>query len=268
MRTLLSVGFLLYCHENAGRATAPDILVAMVLPWQACGMSEYVFSPPPPAVLPVSGQNARFPVNRIFCVGRNYAAHAAEMGAEVDREAPFYFLKSAHAVRQSGAILPYPPGTRDLHHEIELVVAIAAPTFRIKPAEAMAAVWGYGSGLDMTRRDLQARAKEKRHPWDLGKNFEGAAVISALTPARNFTPADQPIRLQVNGGLRQDARICDMVWSIPELIADLSQYYHLAAGDLIMTGTPAGVGAVAAGDQLSGGVEGLAAVELTIGPAE
>ncbi|KRW98044.1 fumarylacetoacetate hydrolase family protein [Paracoccus sp. MKU1] len=231
-------------------------------------MSEYLFPPPPPAALPVSGQDARFPVNRIFCVGRNYAAHAAEMGAEVDREAPFYFLKSPHAVRQSGAILPYPPGTRDLHHEIELVVAIGAPAFRIGPAQAMAAVWGYGSGLDMTRRDLQVRAKEKRQPWDLGKNFEGAAVISALTPARDFTPGAQHIRLQVNGSLRQEGGIGDMVWPIPELIVDLSQYYHLAPGDLIMTGTPAGVGAVAEGDRLVGEIEGLAAVELTIGPAE
>ncbi|KGJ02152.1 FAA hydrolase family protein [Paracoccus versutus] len=231
-------------------------------------MSEYLFPPPPPAALPVLGQDVRFPVNRIFCVGRNYAAHAAEMGAEVDREAPFYFLKSAHAVRQSGATLPYPPGTRDLHHEVELIVAIGAPAFRIAPAQAMAAVWGYGTGLDMTRRDLQGRAKDKRHPWDLAKNFEGAAVFSALTPARDFAPAAQRIRLEVNGTLRQDAPICDMVWSIPELVADLSQYYHLAPGDLIMTGTPAGVGAVAEGDRLAGRVEGLAEVELTIGAAE
>lgn len=231
-------------------------------------MTDYVIAPPPAADVAVEGTDARFPIRRVFCVGRNYAAHAAEMGAEVDREAPFYFLKSAHAVRQSGATLPYPPGTRDLHHEIELVVAIGAPAFRIAPARAMAAVWGYGTGLDMTRRDLQARAKDKRHPWDLGKNFEGAAVFSALTPARDFTPARQRIRLEVNGALRQDAPISDMVWSIPELIADLSHYYHLAPGDLIMTGTPAGVGAVAEGDRLAGEVEGLEPVELTIGPAQ
>lgn len=231
-------------------------------------MAEFLFPPPPPAALPVIGQQARFPVNRIFCVGRNYAAHAAEMGSEVDREAPFYFLKSAHAVRQSGATLPYPPGTRDLHHEIELVVALGAPAFRIGAGQAMAAVWGYGSGLDMTRRDLQAAAKDKRRPWDLGKNFEGAAVLSALTPARDFAPAAQRIHLQVNGTVRQEARISDMVWSIPELIADLSHYYHLAPGDLIMTGTPAGVGAVGAGDRLQGGVEGLAEVVLAIDPPE
>lgn len=231
-------------------------------------MAEFLFPPPPPAALPVIGQQARFPVNRIFCVGRNYAAHAAEMGSEVDREAPFYFLKSAHAVRQSGATLAYPPGTRDLHHEIELVVALGAPAFRIGAGQAMAAVWGYGSGLDMTRRDLQAAAKDKRRPWDLGKNFEGAAVLSALTPARDFAPAAQRIHLQVNGAVRQEARISDMVWSIPELIADLSHYYHLAPGDLIMTGTPAGVGAVGPGDRLQGGVEGLAEVVLAIDPPE
>jgi fumarylpyruvate hydrolase len=231
-------------------------------------VTDYVIAPPASADVAVEGTDARFPIRRVFCVGRNYAAHAAEMGAELDREAPFYFLKSAHAVRQSGATLPYPPGTRDLHHEVELVVAIGAPAFRIAPAQAMAAVWGYGTGLDMTRRDLQGRAKDKRHPWDLGKNFEGAAVFSALAPARDFAPAAQRIRLEVNGTLRQDAPICDMVWSIPELVADLSQYYHLAPGDLIMTGTPAGVGAVAEGDRLAGRVEGLAEVELTIGAAE
>ncbi|SIQ74841.1 fumarylpyruvate hydrolase [Paracoccus thiocyanatus] len=231
-------------------------------------MSEYLFPPAPPAALPVSGQEARFPVHRVFCVGRNYAAHAAEMGAEVDRDAPFYFLKSAHAVRQSGATLPYPPGTRDLHHEIELVVAIGAPAFRLAPAQAMDAVWGYGVGLDMTRRDLQARAKDKRQPWDLGKDFEGAAVFSALTPARDFTPAAQPIHLRVNGAMRQQAGIAEMVWSIPDLIADLSRYYHLGPGDLVMTGTPAGVGPVQPGDRLAGGVEGLEPVELTIGPAQ
>lgn len=230
-------------------------------------MSRYLFPPPATVSLPVTGQEARFPVNRIFCVGRNYAAHAAEMGSEVDREAPFYFTKSARAVLESGATLPYPPGTRDLHHEIELVVAIGAPAFRVAPAQAMAAAWGYGAGLDMTRRDLQARAKAQQRPWSLGKDFEGSAVLAALTPAAGFAPAAQAIRLQVNGDPRQAARIDEMVWSVPELIADLSQYYHLVPGDIIMTGTPAGVGAVVAGDRLTGGVEGLAGVELRLGPA-
>jgi len=259
---------MLSCHEIPGWATAAGTLAATVLPWQGRTMTGYLFPLPPPAALPILGQSTEFPVNRIFCVGRNYAAHAAEMGSEVDREAPFYFLKSAHAVRKSGTILPYPPGTADLHHEIELVVAIGLSAFRIGADDAMSAVWGYGSGLDMTRRDLQARAKDKRHPWDLSKNFEGAAAISALTPAAGFTPGAQSIRLEVNGDLRQEGQVSDMVWTIPELIADLSRYYHLAPGDLIMTGTPSGVGAVGPGDRLAGGVEGLAQVELTIGPAE
>ncbi|KGJ05811.1 fumarylpyruvate hydrolase [Paracoccus halophilus] len=231
-------------------------------------MDEYLFPPPPVASLPVLAESRRFPVGRIFCVGRNYAAHAAEMGAEVDREAPFYFLKSAHAVLHSGETLPYPPGTGDLHHEIELAVAIGAPAFRIPAAQAEAAIWGYGSALDMTRRDLQARAKAKQRPWDLGKNFEGGAVLSPLTRAADFRPEGQRIHLEVNAAVRQDSVISDMVWSIGELISDLSHYYHLAPGDLILTGTPAGVGAVVAGDRLSGSVQGLAAVELTIGAAE
>ena len=231
-------------------------------------MSQYLFPAPVPASLSVIGQQQRFPVARIFCVGRNYAAHAAEMGAEVDRESPFYFLKSAHAVLESGGVLPYPPGTNDLHHEIEMVVAIGAPAFRIAADQAASVVWGYGSGLDLTRRDLQAKAKAMQRSWDLGKNFEGSAVLSALTPAQDFQPAGQRIHLQVNGTTRQDSEISDMVWSIPEIIADLSQYYHLGPGDLIMTGTPAGVGAVAIGDRLVGAITGLAAVELTIGPAE
>ena len=231
-------------------------------------MTRYLFPAPVPASLPVIGQPERFPVSRIFCVGRNYAAHAAEMGAEVDRGSPFYFLKSAHAVLESGSVLPYPPGTEDLHHEIEMVVAIGAPAFRVTADRAASAIWGYGAGLDLTRRDLQARAKAMQRSWDLGKNFEGSAVLSALTPAADFQPAGQRIHLDVNGSTRQDSVISDMVWSIPEIIADLSQYYHLAPGDLIMTGTPAGVGAVVAGDRLTGGIEGLAPVDLTIGPAE
>ena len=231
-------------------------------------MTRYLFPAAVPASLPVAGRQERFAVARIFCVGRNYAAHAAEMGGEVDRESPFYFLKSAHAVMESGGVLPYPPGTHDLHHEIEMVVAIGAPAFRIGVDQAAQVVWGYGAGLDLTRRDLQARAKAMQRSWDLGKNFEGSAVLSALTPAADFQPAGQRIHLDVNGITRQDSVISDMVWSIPEIIADLSQYYHLAPGDLIMTGTPAGVGAVTSGDRLAGRIAGLAPVELTIGPAE
>ncbi|MBI1416433.1 MAG: FAA hydrolase family protein [Limimaricola sp.] len=232
-------------------------------------MSHYLFPPPPVASLPVTGEDALFPVARIFCVGRNYAAHAAEMGNEVDREAPFYFTKSPAALTRSGAVVPYAPGTADLHHEVELVVAIGAPAFRISAAAAPAVVWGYACGLDMTRRDLQGQAKDKRRPWDTGKDFEQSAVIAALTPARAWgAPDARPIRLTVNGATRQEAPLSDMVWSVTEIIAHLSTLYHLGPGDLIMTGTPAGVGPVVAGDRLEGTVEGLAPVILTIGPAE
>lgn len=227
-------------------------------------MSDTLFPAPEWPSLPVAGSQARFPVRRIFCVGRNYAAHAAEMGSEVDREAPFYFTKSALAVVQSGASVPYAPGTADLHHEVELVVALGAPGFHVAREAARGLVWGYACGLDMTRRDLQATAKAKGRPWSLAKDFESSAVIGPITPAADFAAADQRIRLTVNGDLRQDGLLSDMVWTVPELIADLSRFYHVGAGDLIMTGTPAGVGPVVAGDVIRGEIPGLDPVELTL----
>ncbi|WP_085835637.1 fumarylacetoacetate hydrolase family protein [Aquimixticola soesokkakensis] len=215
-----------------------------------------------PAVTLASARGA-FPVHRVFCVGRNYAAHAQEMGHEVDREAPFYFMKDASSVVASGQTLPFPPATQDFHHEMELVVALGAPAFQISAAEAQACVWGYACGLDMTRRDLQAQAKDKRRSWDLGKNFEHSAVIAPLTEASAFGPlGDQTISLSVNDSLRQTARLADMIWSVPDIIADLSRFYHLQAGDLIMTGTPAGVGRVQPGDRLEGRIDGLAPLSL------
>ena len=231
-------------------------------------MPEYLFEPPVIQAIPVVGQTALFPVNRIFCVGRNYAAHAAEMGVEVDREAPFYFTKSASAVQLSGARAPYPPGTSNFHYEMELAVAIGAPAFRASPADAMGSVFGYGCALDMTRRDLQQAGKDKRRPWDLGKDVEQSAVLAPLTSVKDFTPGTQRIQLSVNGEMRQDATLDEMVWSVPEIIADLSKFYHLRAGDIIMTGTPAGVGAVVAGDRLSGGIEGLQPILHDLGDAE
>ena len=230
-------------------------------------MTALAFPAPDWPTLPVLGRSARFPVRRVFCVGRNYAAHAAEMGNAVDREAPFYFTKSALAVvaGEAGLTLPYPPGTADYHHEVELVVALGAPAFRVAEAQAMAAVFAYGCGLDMTRRDLQAAAKAKGRPWSLAKDGEGSAVIGPLTPAANWAVADQAITLTVNGTPRQHGRLDEMVWTVPALIADLSRFYHLEAGDLILTGTPAGVGAVASGDRLEGRIDGLAPVHLAIG---
>ena len=227
-------------------------------------MTETLFAPRPPVILPVEGA-AGFPVGRIFCVGRNYADHAAEMGHEVDREAPFYFTKSQHAVLLSGSDMPYPPRTNDLHHEMELVVALGKGGREIAEADAMEHVYGYGCGLDMTRRDLQAAAKDKRRPWDTGKDFDNAAILGPLTPkAGNDAIDDLQIALEVNGETRQRARLGDMVWSIPEIIADLSTLYTLHAGDLIMTGTPAGVGAVVRGDVLRGTIGDFAPVETRI----
>ena len=229
----------------------------------------FLFPPPPPASVPVEGEAGLYPVHRIFCVGRNYAEHAKEMGFEVDREAPFYFTKPASAVAPSRATMPYPPGTADLHYEMELVVALGAPAYFVPVERAMEAVYGYAAGLDMTRRDLQQAARAKGRPWDLGKAFEGSAVLGSLRRAAEFGPiGGQRIGLRVNGVVRQDARLSDLVWSVPELIAHLSRYYHLGPGDLIFTGTPAGVGAVDPGDRLVGTVEGLAPVELTIGPGD
>lgn len=227
-------------------------------------MANYQFIPPAQPSLPITAQSSLYPVARIFCVGRNYAAHAAEMGGEVDREAPFYFTKSTLHLAQSGATVPYAPGTSDLHHEVELVVAIGSPAFRVSVQDAAICVYGYAVGLDMTRRDLQGAAKDKRRPWDTGKDFEGSAVIGTITPG----PMPTHISLTVNGVERQAAPLSDMVWDVPHLISHLSTLYHLAPGDLIMTGTPAGVGPVGPGDVLIGSAPGLDPVLLTIGSAD
>lgn len=232
-------------------------------------MTELLFPATALHTVPVNGETALYPVRRIFCVGRNYAEHAKEMGAEVDREAPFYFTKSLDALEPSGATQPYPPGTANYHYEMELVIALGAPVFRASSKDAQAAIFGYACGLDMTRRDLQDAAKAKRRPWDTGKDIERSAVIGPITRAETFGPiAAQRIRLTLNGALRQDARLSDMVWSVADLVSHLSGLYHLGPGDLIYTGTPAGVGAVAPGDRLEGRIDGLSPVLLSIAEAE
>jgi len=231
--------------------------------------SSLVFVPPPVPTIPVRGTDLKFPVNRIFCVGRNYAAHAREMGMAIDREAPFYFTKSASSVIASGSTVPYAPGTEDLHHEIELVVAIGQPGFCVAAEDAAALIYGYACGLDMTRRDLQFAARDKGRPWDLAKNFENAAVISDIVVVQDTGLVESgAIRLSVNGDLRQSGNLRDLIWSLPELIADLSRYYHLQPGDLLYTGTPAGVGPVEPGDSLKGSIEKVGDIELTIAAAE
>lgn len=227
-----------------------------------------LFDLPPATAVPIAGEQAVFPVHRIFCVGRNYEAHAREMGDTGPREAPIWFTKSPAALCLSDATIPYPPGTRDCHFEMELVVAIGIAGFRVPDSAAQGLVLGYGCGFDLTRRDLQNAAKAKGYPWDTGKDFENAAVVGPITRAEGFAPATQRIALSQNGTLRQDAAISEMIWSVAELVADLSTMYHLMPGDLIYTGTPAGVGPFVAGDTLEGGIEGLEPIRLTIGAPE
>lgn len=232
-------------------------------------MTDYLFDTPKVHSIPVKGEAAEYPVHRIFCVGRNYAAHAAEMGVEVDREAPFYFTKSTQAVLASGSTLPYPPGTENFHYEMELVLVIGKPVFRASVEDAAGAIYAYGCGLDMTRRDLQLAARAKQRPWDLGKDVEGSAVLTGLTKAGEMGEiGPQRIHLEVNGETRQDATLNDLIHGVAEIVADLSKFYHLAPGDVIMTGTPAGVGPVVAGDVITGGVDGLDPIRLTIGAPE
>jgi fumarylpyruvate hydrolase len=227
-------------------------------------MSEYVITPPPVTAVPVEG-GGLFPVRRIYCVGRNYAAHAREMGADPTREPPFFFSKPADAVLTDGADMPYPPGTNNLHHEMELVVALGAGGMDIPVAGALACVWGYAAGLDMTRRDLQNEAKKQGRPWTMGKGFDHSAPIGTLVPAARLPdPTRGAIRLTVNGTLRQSSDLSEMIWSVAETIASLSALVRLAAGDLIFTGTPDGVAAVVRGDVLHGHIEGVGDVRTRI----
>ncbi|HRD86892.1 MAG: fumarylacetoacetate hydrolase family protein [Candidatus Accumulibacter sp.] len=222
----------------------------------------FVFPPPPRVVLPVTGSDALFPVRRVYCVGRNYADHAIEMGAD-SREPPFFFSKPADALVAGGGDVPYPPLTGNLQHEVELVVALAAGGEGIPVAQALDCVFGYAVGLDLTRRDLQQRAKDKGHPWDMAKGFDHSAPIGAITPlTAGGHPVLGAIQLRVNRQLRQDGDLGQMSWKVAEIIANLSTHVRLQAGDLIFTGTPAGVSTVARGDLLEATVAGVG--ELTV----
>jgi len=228
-------------------------------------MSDFVIAPPVTAAVPVLGGGA-FPVRRIFCVGRNYAAHTREMGGDPTREAPFFFMKPADALVVAGAPMPYPPMTQDLHHEMELVVALGTGGADIAEADALSHVWGYAAGLDMTRRDLQGQAKKEGKPWDMGKGFDHGAPIGELAPAARIGhPEKGTIELKVNGAVRQSSDLSKMIWSVPETIAYLSRLVRLAPGDLIFTGTPEGVAATVRGDLLEGRVEGVGSVSVRIG---
>jgi fumarylpyruvate hydrolase len=213
----------------------------------------------------VSGRSERFPVHRIYCVGRNYAAHAREMGGNPDREPPFFFSKPPDAIVANGAAVPYPPRTSNLHHEIELVVAIGRAGRTIQVDDALDHVYGYAVGNDLTRRDLQTAARESGKPWDVAKGFDRSAPISAIHPVSDVGhPQRGAIWLKVNGADRQRADLSEMIWSVPEIIAELSTYYALAPGDLIFTGTPAGVGALKRGDEIEGGIDGLGILRTRI----
>ena len=233
-------------------------------------MSTYLFAPPPVQSLPIRGQSERFAINRIFCVGRNYHAHAVEMGRPVDKsvEQAFYFTKSPQTLVESGATVPYPPRTNNYHFEMELVLAVGKSGFRVSEKDAHELVYGYAAGLDMTRRDLQLVARDKGRPWDTGKDIEQGSVCSEIVPMPGKIIDSGAIALEVNGVTKQASDIDKLIWNVREIIADLSTYYHLQPGDLIYTGTPEGVGAVVAGDKITGRVAGVAEVALTIGAAE
>ncbi len=227
-------------------------------------MSDYVITPPPAVAVPVAGGKL-FPVRRVFCVGRNYAAHAREMGNDPTREPPFFFTKPADALVTNGADTPYPTATSNLHHEMELVVAIGRGGKDIAAKDALTHVYGYAAGLDLTRRDLQDEAKAMRRPWDMSKGFDASAPIGEIVPvSQSGHPATGSIALNVNGASRQDGDLADQIWPVPDIIAHLSKLVALAPGDLILTGTPEGVAAVVRGDLLEGEIAGVGKVKTRL----
>jgi fumarylpyruvate hydrolase len=218
----------------------------------------------------VRGKSERLPINRLFFVGRNYHAHAVEMGKPVNKavERPFYFTKAPQTLVESGATVAYPPETGNYHYEMELVLAIGAPGFRVGEADAHELIYGYACGLDMTRRDLQLTARDKGRPWDLGKDVEQSSVVSEIVPMPGVVLEQGELALTVNGEPRQKSDLSMLIWNIRELIADLSKFYHLQPGDLIFTGTPEGVGAVVAGDRIDGHIAGVGEIALHVGAAQ
>ena len=227
------------------------------------GASGYVIPPAPQASVPVKGEAGVFPVRRIYCVGRNYAAHAREMGHD-DREPPFFFAKPADAVAANGSAIPYPSDTADLHHEVELVVALGRSGSEVSPEQALELVYGYAVGLDLTRRDRQAELKAKGRPWELAKGFDRSAPVAAIRPVSQGHLGRGAIRLSVDGQVRQSADVADMTWTPAEVIAALSRSFELKPGDLIFTGTPEGVGPVRPGETLVAEIDGLETLRITI----
>ena len=232
-------------------------------------MTTYLWTPPAVHSVPVQGLTARFPVNRLFFVGRNYHAHAVEMGKPVDKsvERPFYFTKAPQTLTPSGATVAYPPETSNYQFEMELVLAIGVGGFRISQADAHQHIYGYACGLDMTRRDLQLQARDKGRPWDLGKDVQDSAVCSEIVHRPGVVIEQADLSLSVNGQVKQHSNVDKLIWNIRELIADLYLFYHLQPGDLIYTGTPEGVGPVVEGDVIDGQIEGVGAIQLKVGAA-
>ncbi len=227
--------------------------------------AELVFPAPKPVTLPIAGTQALFPVHRLYCVGRNYAAHAVEMGHDPDQEPPFFFQKSPDTILQPGEPFPYPSGTQDVHYEMEHVIALGAGGSNISADWALDHVYGYAVGLDMTRRDLQSQAKKLGRPWEVGKSFDHSAPMSAIHPVAGIGhPASGAVRLSVNGEIRQEGDLDQMIWKPQEIIAHLSRLFTLQPGDLIMTGTPAGVGPIERGDLITGEVEGIAGLRVDV----
>src|SRR5882724_10842183 len=219
--------------------------------------TRYVISPPPQAAVAIAGSDKLFPVRRVWCVGRNYVEHIREMGQD-ERAPPFFFAKPADALVPDGSIVPYPPLTKDLHFEVELVVALKGGGRNLEPARALDLIYGYGVGIDLTRRDLQIASRDVKRPWEIGKAFDASAPCGVLKPATEIGhPAKGRIHLTVNGAVRQDGDLEQMIWNVPEVISKLSSQVALAPGDVIFTGTPAGVGALVPGDKLHGGVAGV-----------
>ena len=226
---------------------------------------KYAIPVPSTPAIPIAGTDQHFPVRRIYCVGRNYAEHAREMGVDPEREPPFFFAKPSDAVVANGSEIPYPPSTRNFHHEIELVVAIGTRGVEIERDAALGHVFGYAVGIDLTRRDLQLAARDKGRPWEAGKAFDRSAPVSAIHRAADIGhPASGSIWLNVNGAPKQSADLKDLLWSVPEVLVHLSRLFALEPGDLIFTGTPAGVGPLVSGDQVTGGVAGVDEIAIRI----
>jgi fumarylpyruvate hydrolase len=227
--------------------------------------SEFVIPPPPLSSIAVAGTDARLPVRRIICVGRDYAAHAREMGRDPEREPPFFFLKPADAVVDDGATVPYPPETNNFHYEIELVVAIGKAGLDIPVERALEHVFGYGVGIDLTRRDLQLQAREQGRPWDWGKGFDRSAPIAPLHPvSESGHPSSGRIWLAVDGEMKQDSNIAKLIWPVADIISIASRSLELRPGDLIMTGTPEDVGSVRRGEVIAGGIDGLGEIKIAV----